>query len=96
MKDTWLPQEALGEQPNHIVTNTDSGEDLMKDLHRSYFERRLTEERLAAVSCSDAIAKLTHLSFAQLYEARLAASFQTQPTSMADFAIPTPLEETLR
>lgn len=46
----------------------------MMDRHRTYFERRLVEERLAAANASDPFAGLAHLAFVRLYKMRLAES----------------------
>jgi hypothetical protein len=75
-----------------ITTRIFWEENSMKDLPRSYFERRLLEERRAAASASNKIVKLTHLSFTHLYEARLSASYRTSP-SMTAFNAPKTLEE---
>lgn len=47
----------------------------MMDKHRSYFERRLIEERAAANGARDPLVKLAHLGFVQLYEMRLSPEF---------------------
>jgi hypothetical protein len=97
MSQAWLPEDVEGEaEPSHLISNTDSGEDFMKDTHRRYFARRLTEARLAAASASDPTAKLTHRSFAQLYEARLGVSFQNPQPSPVDFDATPPLEDNFR
>lgn len=44
------------------------------DRDRSYFERRLVEERVAAANALDPFVGLAHLAFVRLYKERLAES----------------------
>lgn len=65
----------------------------MMDKHRTYFERRLIDERVAAAEARDPLVKLAHLGFVQLYEMRLAPSFasNTATDDVGEQAMLTPM-----